>query len=62
MLMVVWMLSTFVANILGGFIAAYVEKLGAATIFLSIGGFVIGLGLVMLAVSSRLSKMMHGVK
>lgn len=61
MLMGVWMLSTFVANILGGFIAAYVEKLGAATIFMSIGGFVIGLGLIMLAVSGRLSKMMHGV-
>lgn len=62
MLMGVWMLSTFVANILGGFIAAYVEKLGAATIFMSIGGFVIGLGLIMLMVSGRLSKMMHGVK
>ena len=62
MLMGVWMLSTFVANILGGFIAAYVEKLGAATIFLSIGAFVIGLGIVMLTVSRRLSKMMHGVK
>ncbi len=62
MLMGVWMLSTFVANILGGFIAAYVEKLGAATIFMSIGGFVICLGLIMLAVSGKLSKMMHGVK
>lgn len=62
MLMGVWMLSTFVANILGGFIASYVEKLGASTIFMSIGGFVICLGLIMLAVSRRLSKMMHGVK
>lgn len=62
MLMGVWMLSTFVANILGGFIAAYVEKLGAATIFSSIALFVIGLGVIMLLVSRRLSKMMHGVK
>ncbi len=62
MLMGVWMLSTFVANILGGFIAAYVEKLGAATIFSSIAGFVIVLGLIMLTISRRLSKMMHGVK
>jgi POT family proton-dependent oligopeptide transporter len=62
MLMGVWMLSTFVANILGGFIAAYVEKLGAALIFSCIGGFVIALGLIMLAVSRKLGKMMHGVK
>ena len=61
MLMGVWMLSTFVANILGGFIAAYVEKLGAATIFTSIGLFVIVLGIIMLIISKRLSKMMHGV-
>lgn len=62
MLMGVWMLSTFVANILGGFIAAEVEKLGAATIFSTIGMFVIGLGVVMLLVSKKLSNMMHGVK
>lgn len=62
MLMGVWMLSTFVANILGGFIAAYVEKLGAATIFSAIGIFVILLGMIMLMVSRKLSKMMHGVK
>jgi POT family proton-dependent oligopeptide transporter len=61
MLMGVWMLSTFVANIIGGFIAAYVEKMGAATIFTSIALFVIALGVIMLIVSKRLSKMMHGV-
>jgi POT family proton-dependent oligopeptide transporter len=61
MLMGVWMLSTFVANIIGGFIAAYVEKMGAATIFSSIALFVILLGVIMLIVSKRLSKMMHGV-
>ena len=62
MLMGVWMLSTFVANILGGFISAYVEKLGAGLIFSSIALFVIGLGVIMLLVSRKLSKMMHGVK
>jgi proton-dependent oligopeptide transporter, POT family len=61
LLMGVWMLSTFVANILGGFIAAYVEKLGAATIFTSIAAFVIILGVIMLLVSKRISKMMHGI-
>jgi POT family proton-dependent oligopeptide transporter len=62
MLMGVWMLSSFVANIMGGYIAMYVEKLGAATIFVSIAIFVISLGLLMLLLTSRLSKMMHGVK
>jgi POT family proton-dependent oligopeptide transporter len=62
MLMGVWMLSSFVANIMGGYIAMYVEKLGAGTIFVSIAAFVISLGLLMLLLTSRLSKMMHGVK
>lgn len=62
MLMGVWMLSSFAANIIGGFIAAYVEKLGAATIFVSIAAFVIALGILMLLLSKQLSKMMHGVK
>lgn len=62
MLMGVWMLSSFAANIIGGFIAAFVEKLGADMIFISIAGFVIILGLLMLVLSRRLSSMMHGVK
>ena len=45
-----------------GFIAAYVEKLGAGTIFVSIALFVIGLGVLMLVLSKKLSQMMHGVK
>ncbi len=61
MLMGVWMLSSFVANIMGGYIAMYVEKLGAATIFSSIAVFVIVLGLIMLLLTRRLSKMMHGI-
>lgn len=61
LLMGVWMLSSFAANIIGGFIAAYVEQLGAATIFGSIAIFVIVLGILMILVSKRLSKMMHGV-
>lgn len=62
MLMGVWMLSSFVANIIGGFIASYVERLGAGTIFVSIAGFVIILGMLMLLLSKKLSAMMHGVK
>lgn len=62
MLMGVWMLSSFAANIIGGFVAAYVEKLGAGTIFVSIAIFVIALGILMLLLSRKLSQMMHGVK
>ncbi len=62
LLMGVWMMATFVANIIGGFIASYVEKLGAGTIFSSIAIFVIVLGLLMLLVTKRLSRMMHGIK
>lgn len=61
LLMGVWMLSSFVANILGGYISFYVEKLGASTIFGSIAVFVMVLGGLMLILSKRLSKMMHGI-
>jgi POT family proton-dependent oligopeptide transporter len=61
LMMGVWMLSSFVANILGGFIAKYTEVLGAYTIFMSISVFVIALGLILLFLSRRLSKMMHGI-
>jgi len=61
LLMGVWMLSSFAANIIGGYIAAYVEKLGAATIFSSIAIFVIALGVIMIILSKKLSKMMHGI-
>src|SRR6478735_5936191 len=60
MLMGVWMLSSFVANIMGGYIVEYVEKLGALTIFGGIGAFVIVLGFVLLTVSKKLTYMMHG--
>jgi POT family proton-dependent oligopeptide transporter len=61
LLMGVWMLSSFAANIIGGFISAYVERLGASMIFGSIAIFVIVLGVLMIALSKRLSKMMHGI-
>lgn len=60
MLMGVWMLSSFVANIMGGYIVKYVEELGALTIFGGIGAFVIVLGFVLLALSKKLTYMMHG--
>jgi proton-dependent oligopeptide transporter, POT family len=61
LMMGVWMLSSFFANMLGGYIAMYTEVMGAYTIFLSISVFVIALGLILLLLSRKLSKMMHGV-
>ncbi len=60
MLMGVWFLSPFVAQIIGGYIAAYVEKLGAFTIFLTIAGFVILAGIVLFFLARKLVTMMHG--
>lgn len=62
LMMGVWLLSSFLANIIGGFVAAYVEALGAFTIFASISGFVIFLGLVMIALKGPILRMMHGVR
>ena len=62
LMMGVWMLATFVANIIGGFVSAYVESLGAFAIFATIAGFVIVLGTVMIALNKPILKMMHGVR
>jgi proton-dependent oligopeptide transporter, POT family len=62
LMMGVWLLSSFLANIIGGFVAAYVESLGAFAIFASIAGFVIFLGLIMIALNKPILKMMHGVR
>ncbi len=61
LMMGVWMLATFIANILGGYIAAYIEKMGAGSVFSTIAGFVIALGLLMVLLSKPIKKMMHGV-
>jgi proton-dependent oligopeptide transporter, POT family len=61
LMMGVWMLSSFFANIIGGFISKYTQVLGAFTIFSSIALFVIVLGLVLLIISRRISKLMNGV-
>ncbi|WP_400190741.1 peptide MFS transporter [Hymenobacter sp. B81] len=60
MLMGVWFLAPFVAQIAGGYIAAYVEELGALKVFGLIAGFVILAGLVLIAISKKLFAMMHG--
>ncbi len=62
LMMGVWLLATFVANIVGGFLASFVESMGAQLIFSTISGFVIVLGLVLIALNKPIQKMMHGVK
>ncbi|UYZ63925.1 peptide MFS transporter [Hymenobacter weizhouensis] len=60
MLMGVWFLAPFVAQIAGGYIAAYVEELGALKVFGLIAGFVILAGLILIAIARKLFRMMHG--
>lgn len=61
-LMGVWLLSSFFANMIGGLMASSVESLGAQNIFTVISGFVILCGLLMIALNKKLVQMMHGVK
>ncbi len=61
-LMAVWLAAAFVANLLGGVLASYVEALGAGTIFTYISGFVIICGIALIALNKVLLRMMHGVK
>lgn len=62
LMMGVWFLSSFIANFLSGFVVQYVDKMGAMTIFATIAGIVIGLGLIVLLLSKKLLSMMHGVR
>ena len=61
-LMAVWMLSSSFANILGGFIAAYVETMGAGEVFTYIAGFVSVCGVLLILLNKVILKLMHGVK
>ena len=61
-LMAVWMLSSSIANFIGGFVASVIESMGAGQVFTYISGFVIVCGLLLLLLSKPISKMMHGVK
>ncbi len=61
-LMAVWMLSSSIANVIGGQVASVVETMGAGQVFTYISGFVIVCGLLLILLSKFISKMMHGVK
>ena len=62
LLMGVWLLSSFVANIVGGVVASKVEAMGAGSIFTYISIFVIICGILLIALNKVLLKLMHGVK
>ncbi|HTO15736.1 MAG TPA: peptide MFS transporter [Edaphocola sp.] len=61
-LMAVWMLSSSVANFIGGYLASTVEKLGAGEVFTYIAGFVMLCGLLLILLGKVISKLMHGVR
>lgn len=61
-LMAVWMLSSSLANIIGGYIAGLVSKLGAGEVFTYISGFVMICGLLLILLNRPIRKLMHGVK
>ena len=61
-LMAVWMLSSFFANIVGGYIASYVETMGAGEVFKYIAGFVSVCGVLLILLNRVILKLMHGVK
>ena len=56
-----WFFSIFLANFLAGFMVQFVESFGTMTIFVSIASFVALLGIVILLISKKLVKMMHGI-
>ncbi|WFD11668.1 peptide MFS transporter [Tepidibacter hydrothermalis] len=58
-LMGVWLLSSFVAQIVGGYIASYVEKLGHLQIFGGIAVVSIVVGLILITLNKKLVSMME---
>lgn len=62
LLMGVWLMSSFVANIAGGFIASSVSQLGAVTIFSIIAIVSVILGVILLLMNKFLLQKMHGIR
>lgn len=62
LLMGIWLLSSFIANIAGGYIASYVHKLGAKDIFMMVTFFCFLTGALTLVFSGKISRKMHGIR
>lgn len=60
MFMGIWFLPTFIAHLLGGVLASFIETLGPGLIFGGIAVFVIILGIGVFFLSKKLLYMMHG--
>ena len=61
MMMGVWLVSSSVANILGGFLAASIVNLGVSNVFGIIALFSLLLGVLLLMIHRWLERRMHGV-
>lgn len=59
-MMGVWLLSSFFANTIGGFVSSSVSSLGAGTIFTAIAIFSVVLGICLLSLNRWLVKLSHG--
>ena len=60
-MMGVWFLSSFFANIIGGYVASLISSLGAGTIFLSLSIFSIFIGGCLLFLNKWLVNKSHGI-
>lgn len=60
LMMGVWFMSSFIANIAGGFIASYASKMGAMSIFAVIAVVSIVLGLLLMSMNKFLVRKSHG--
>ncbi|GGI13515.1 peptide MFS transporter [Gottfriedia solisilvae] len=58
LLMGVWLSSSFIANLVAGQLAAFTSTLGMLQVFLVVGGAAIVVGLILLAISPKLAKML----
>lgn len=61
LMMGVWLLSSFFANILGGWVSSHISDVGAGTIFLSICVFSVALGVILFSLNRWLVRKSHGV-
>lgn len=60
LMMGVWFMSSFIANLAGGYIASYASKMGAMGVFASIAGVSVLLGFVLISLNKRLVVKSHG--
>jgi POT family proton-dependent oligopeptide transporter len=62
LMMGVWFLSVFLANVIAGYLVGVKDAMGGYTnFFLMLAIVIISLGIILFAISGKLRKMMHGV-